>query len=64
MVQIPPGLLRLPVAREGFRPPFDNPVVDGHRTYERKQDGEDLDRESDGGEAPRGLVQMFEREQQ
>src|ERR1700719_608443 len=43
MVLIPAMLLRLPVFRKGFRRPFYNPVVDGHRTDERKHDGEDLD---------------------
>src|SRR5258707_12990001 len=64
MVLIPAMLLRLPVFRKGFRRPFGNPVVDGHRTDERKHDGEDLDCESDCGEAPRGLVQVLEGQQQ
>jgi hypothetical protein len=38
MVLIPAVLLRLPVCRKGFRRPFGNPVVDGHRTDERKHD--------------------------
>src|ERR1700693_449629 len=60
VVPIPAMLLRLPILRKGFRRPFDDPVVDGHRTDERKHNREDLDCESDCGKAPCRLVQVFE----
>src|ERR1700722_2340683 len=60
MVLIPAMLLRLPVFRNGFRRPLGNPVVDGHRTDERKYYREDLDCEGDRSEAPCRLVQVLE----
>ena len=57
-------LLCLAVARKGFRRPSDHPLVDGHRTDQRKQDGDDLDSGSYCSELPRTLVQMLERQQQ
>jgi hypothetical protein len=64
MVLIPAMLLRLPVSRKGFRRPFGDPVVDGHRTDQRKHDREELDCESDCAEPPCRLVQMYEGQQQ
>jgi hypothetical protein len=57
-------LLRFPVVRESFRRPSDHPLVNGHRTDQRKQDGNDLDSGSYCSELPRTLVQMLERQQQ
>jgi hypothetical protein len=60
MINIPALLLSVPVFGKRFWRPFVNPVIDGHRRSERKQDSEDLDSERDRGEAPRGLIQVHE----
>lgn len=56
MIHIPAMFLRVPVLWDGFRSPLGNPVVDRYRSNERKNDGEDLDSESNCCETPSGLI--------
>src|SRR5208283_2841476 len=64
MIEIPTMLLSLPVVRQGFGRPFHYPVVEGHRTDQRKHDGDDLDSGGNCSQLPRTLVQIRERQQQ